>query len=314
MSDPLIVEVERCGFVESTHLVDVAVVGDDGRLVAWAGDPMRPAAFRSSAKPIQARVSLECGWSPGDDRMLAIACASHNGEAEHVAVVRALLREAGVPEDALACPADVPAFADAALAVHERRPIYHNCSGKHAGMLAACRAAGWPLEGYRAPEHPLQRRVLDRIDRLAGGTLAVLVDGCGVPTPVAPLASWARAFHAIEGGAEAAAMRAHPFFIGGTGRLDTDLMTHAPQVLIKSGAEGLACLSVERMGIALKARDGGPARFRGPAVISMLRQLGAVGEAQVAALAFHAEVPVLGGGRPVGMARARGLLSRRGDP
>jgi L-asparaginase II len=307
MTQPLVIEVARSGFVESRHLVDVAVVDRDGALVASAGDPSTAAAFRSSAKPIQARVALDAGWMPYSDEHLALACASHNGEPRHVDNVRAMLAAADVGEDALLTPLDVPAYPPAALGVTERRRIYHNCSGKHASMLATCAAAGWPLQDYRAPDHPLQQRITALIADMTGTEPRLLVDGCGVPTTVAPLQAIARAFLAIDdGGPETIAMRAYPFMVGGSERLDTDLMAAAPSVLIKSGAEGLACVSVGGLGVALKSRDGFASRFRGPAVIHVLDELGV---AEVA-LPEHRAVPVLGGGQPVGSVRATGTLTR----
>ena len=310
MSDePLVVEVVRSGVVESEHLVDVAVVDRAGRLVAWAGEPERPAAFRSSAKPIQARVALAAGWQPADDRALAIACASHNGEPEHVAVVREVLEAGGLRDDSLRCPADVPAFPAAALPVTARERVYHNCSGKHAAMLAACALNGWPLETYRDPAHPLQVRVRAAMTEALGDPDApVLVDGCGVPTFVASLRAFAAAFAAIDdGGPEAAAMRAHPFLVGGSERFDTDLMTAAPGLLAKAGAEGLACVSGGGLGVALKSRDGAH-RFRGPAVLLVLSRLGLIDDGAIDRMPLHAATPVLGGGAPVGALRARGTV------
>ncbi|MGZ4120021.1 MAG: asparaginase [Actinomycetota bacterium] len=306
MAEPLVVEVIRSGVCESTHAVDAAVVDGEGTLVAWAGDPEQPAAFRSSAKPFQARAALEAGWEPPDDRALAIACASHNGEPAHVEAVRALLRAAGVQETALQCPPDIPMYLDAALAAGTHARVYHNCSGKHAAMLAACRAAGWPLDTYRAPDHPLQQRIHALISSALGTLTGPLIDGCGVPTYVAPLRVLARGLLAMDGSPEARAMRAHPFLVGGTGRLDTDLMDTLPAVLIKSGAEGLACLSAGGFGIAVKVRDGG-ARARDPAVMAVLDALRIVGPD---VLSHHREPAVLGGGAPVGVARARGVLER----
>jgi len=306
MADPLIVEVVRPGVRESTHVVDVAVIDEQGRLLAWSGDPEQLAAYRSSAKPLQARVSIEAGWVPPDSRAIAIACASHNGEPEHVSAVRAILSECGLDESALRCPADVPLYLPAVMGVRERAPVFHNCSGKHAAMVAACKAAGWPLDTYRDADHPLQRAVAALIGSVVGDVRATLVDGCGVPTLVAPLSALARGLLTVEGGPEVEAMRAHPFLVGGTDRLDTDLMTAAPEVLIKSGAEGLACLSVAGIGIALKTRDGA-ARARGPAVLSVLEQLGLIDDGL---LPRHREPPVLGGGEAVGVLRAHGTLGR----
>jgi len=306
MSGPLVVEVIRSGARESAHEVDVAVVDAEGRLVASAGDPEQPAAYRSSSKPIQARAALQAGWTPSDARALAIACASHNGEPEHIDAVRAVFADAGLDESVLRCPPDVPMYLPAVMGVHKPAPVYHNCSGKHAAMVAACKASGWPLESYRDDQHPLQAAVRALIESLIGPVAGPLVDGCGVPTFVAPLRALACGLLAIDGGDEAAAMRAHPFLVAGSERLDTDLMTAAPHVLIKSGAEGLACVSVGGLGVSLKARDGA-ARARGPAVMAVLEQLDLIPEAL---LPQHREPPVLGGGEPVGFLRARGTVER----
>ena len=306
MAEPLVVDVVRSGVRESSHLIDVAVVDGSGALVAWAGDPEQPAAFRSSAKPLQARVAIEAGWQPAEPRAVAIACASHNGEPEHIEAVRALLDAAGLDETALRCPEDVPMYLPAVMKVGEKARIFHNCSGKHAAMLAASRASGWPTETYRDPDHPLQRAVTTLVERCIGEISAVVTDGCGVPTFVAPLRALARGLLAVDGGMEADAMRAHPFLVAGTERLDTDLMSVAPDVLIKSGAEGLACVSVAGFGIALKSRDGA-ARPRGPAVLSVLEQLElADGEL----VPQHREPRVLGGGEVVGTLRAGGTIAR----
>ena len=311
LGEPIVVEVERSGFVESVHLVDVAVVDATGRLVAGAGDPNRSAAFRSCAKPIQARVCLENGWV-ADPPSTAVACASHNGEPGHVERVRAILARAGIREEELRCPAALPALPDAALVAGGPSSVYNYCSGKHAAMLATCVRNGWPLESYREPDHPLQRLVRDRVEALTGGIERVLVDGCGVPTFVASLVGFARAFRAIDdGGPEAAAMREHPFLVAGTGELDTDLMGAAPHVLTKYGAEGLQCASANGYGIALKARDGALSRAREPAMLLVLHQLGAIDDAVLAKLAQHAGPPVLGGGVPVGRVRASGRLEPR---
>ena len=306
MAEPLVVDVVRSGVRESSHQVDVAVIDHAGTLVAWAGVPEQPAAFRSSAKPLQARASIQAGWQPADGRALAIACASHNGEPEHIEAVRAVLAAGALDESALRCPPDVPMYLPAVMGVHERAPVYHNCSGKHAAMLAACLASGWPLETYRDPDHPLQRAVSALVREVVGEISATLTDGCGVPTFVAPLRALARGLLVVEGGPEAEALRAHPFLVAGTERLDTDLMATAPHVLMKGGAEGLACLSAGGFGIALKVRDGA-ARARGPAVLSVLEQLELI---DGTLLPQHREPPVLGGGAPVGALRARGALAR----
>ncbi|MGH2726095.1 MAG: asparaginase [Actinomycetota bacterium] len=308
-SDPLVVEVERSGLIESVHPVDAAVTDASGGLLAWAGDADVVAYLRSSAKPIQALACLENGWRPPGPEQLAVACASHNGEPAHVAAVRATLAAAGIREDALGCPPARPLLPEAAAG--DPAPILHNCSGKHAAMLATARAGDWPLDGYREPDHPMQRSVAALLERLAGRPARhVGVDGCGVPTFAFTLAEAAVVFARLaeHGRAPLDAMAGHPFLVAGTGRLCTAVMTELPGVAIKIGAEGITCgvLRDRGIGFALKSRDG-TQRGRDAATVFLLQELlGSIPPA----LAVHGTPDVTGGGRPVGSARCRGTLQR----
>lgn len=304
---PLVVEVERSGLVESTHLVDVAVVGLDGGTIATAGDPGTIAYLRSTAKPVQAAVCLEAGWEPPTQEAVAIACASHNGEPPHLAAVGAILMAAGLDESDLRCPPALPREPHA----RQAKTILHNCSGKHAAMLATAAANGWPLDDYRADEHPLQRAVAARLAALAGRpALAVGVDGCGVPTFAYRLDEAARVFAQLRQTTPDAvsAMRAHPFLVAGTGRVCTAVLELVPDVVVKVGAEGMFCgvVLTEGVGFALKARDGA-LRAAEATLIETLRSLDALPEDRPAALA---PTPVLGGSAPVGTLRIRGELTR----
>jgi L-asparaginase II len=299
---PLVVEVERSGLVESTHFVDVAVVGSGGEVVATAGEPATVAYLRSTAKPFQATVCIDAGWKAPDDECVAVACASHNGEPAHVAVVRRILAAAGLDESSLRCPPVHPRD----VVVSEPESIFHNCSGKHAAMLATAAANSWPLDDYRSVDHPLQRAVAERLTTLAGlPATRVGVDGCGVPTFAYRLQDTARIFARLRKITpdSVRAMRAHPFLVAGTNRMCTAVLDAVPGVVIKIGAEGMFCGSLldEGMGFALKVRDGA-VRAADAAVLETLRTLGAaVPETLAPAL-------VLGGGRPVGRLRVRGKL------
>ncbi|MBI4729610.1 MAG: asparaginase [Acidobacteria bacterium] len=312
--DPFVVEVVRSGVIESVHLVDVAVVDERGDLSAAAGEPDVVAAFRSSAKPVQAAVCLEEGWKPPGEPELAVACGSHSGEPVHVAAVRSTLAAAGLGEGALRCPPALPFEEDAALAAARAggpARTYHNCSGKHAAMLGACAARGWALASYLDPDSPLQSSILARVESLLGARPTVGVDGCGAPTFAAPLRLLARAFG--EGTATgagrraAAAMRAHPFMVAGSGRSCTALMEGAKGLVVKAGAEGIACAAFPGGALALKVRDGA-GRARDPVLVRVLEDLGAL--SSLAGLEAFASPAVAGGGRPVGELRARGRLAR----
>jgi L-asparaginase II len=265
--EPVRVLVRRGDTVESVHRVH-AVAVRDGEIVASAGDPGLVTFFRSSAKPIQA-LQLVRVRPDLDDRLVAIACASHRAEPEQIQAVRDLLAAGPATED------------DLELGLQEGRPperIYHNCSGKHAGMLAVCRARGWPTEGYRLPDHPLQQAILGEVTAVAGATPATGTDHCSVVTFALPLERMASMFSRLtelDGGARvAAAMRAHPQLIGGEGSLDTNLMRSGPGWLAKGGAEGLLCgIAPDGAAFALKAEDGN-SRALSPALASFFPGLG----------------------------------------
>ncbi|HXF56352.1 MAG TPA: asparaginase [Actinomycetota bacterium] len=316
-----LVRVVRSGLEEAVHLGDVAVVDAEGRLVAWAGDPDRAAFARSAMKPLQAAVSLSLAPFGFSDREVAVMCGSHNGEPLHVEAVRSLLARAGVAEGALRCPPSRPLDPEAATA--ERAPVLHNCSGKHAGMLAACRAQGWDEERYPEPDHPLQRRILEAVREGTGlEEVALGVDGCGVPVHGGPLRALARLFARLavpeawgplEDSVRRAveAMRAHPYLVAGRRRLDTAVMEAVPGAVVKGGAEGLVCAALlgPGLGVAVKVRDGAT-RATGPALLRALRGLGVAGEEELARLGAFVAPPVLGGGRPVGQIEAIFTLSQ----
>src|SRR5919197_6289716 len=149
-------KVIRSGLEESVHAGDVVVVDSGGSIVAFAGDADRQVFARSCMKPLQATVSLSLAPFDFTDREIAVMCASHNAEPVHLEVVRTILDRIGIPESALQCPPRRPMDEVAAAAAGEPQPIHSDCSGKHAGMLAACVAQGWPLSSYLEPGHPYQ--------------------------------------------------------------------------------------------------------------------------------------------------------------
>ena len=307
------VRLVRSGLEESVHFGDVAVVDADGKLIAFAGDAGRLLFARSSMKPLQATVSLSCAELDLTDREVAVMCASHNAEPVHVEAVSSLLARAGIPEEALRCPSVRPWDEETAAANPDKRRINSDCSGKHAGMLAACRSQGWPLESYREATHPLQRQILDAVLSVTGlDSVRVGVDGCGVPVHGMEIRSMATIYARLGAPARwgaleeharriVGAMRAEPYLVAGRDRPDTALMEAAPNVIAKGGAEGLFCAAVldRGVGVAVKIHDGAH-RAAGPAMIHALRSQGFLDDSQVARLETFARPPVLGGGEPVG--------------
>jgi len=260
MAEPIRVTVLRGETVESVHRVQ-AVAVQDGQVVESAGDPGFVTFMRSAAKPIQAQ-PLARACEDLDKRDLAIASASHNADDAQLAAVEALLAKAPATEDDLEC------------GPFQGSKLKHNCSGKHAGMLALCHAEGWPYEGYRLGEHPCQQAMLAEVSELTEAhDIPTAVDGCGVVTFALPLERMATAFTRIDERVSAA-MRASPELIRGHGALDTTLMQELPGWTAKGGAEGLLCAAgPDGFGLALKAEDG-QQRALGPALGSFLGMLG----------------------------------------
>jgi L-asparaginase II len=266
----IVVEVRRNGIVEALHRVHaVAVRG--GEVIASAGDPEHVCFMRSSSKPLQALPLVRARDDLPEDE-LAIACASHRDTPEQVAVVQALLARAEATED------------DLELGLQDGRPparIHNNCSGNHAGMLALCRARGWPTQGYRLAEHPVQQACLDvhaAAAEVEPNEIRTGTDGCGIVTFALTLERMAHAFSRLEsldgGERVAAAMRARPELVGGPDGADYLLMRDAPGWVAKGGAEGLVCAAgPDGTGVALKTEDG-TSRAHAPALAAFLARLG----------------------------------------
>ena len=348
---PVLAEVIRSGFPESRHRGSVVALGADGEEVLRLGEVGTAMFPRSSNKPMQAAAMLECGLDL-DGKLLALAAASHSGEAFHVAGVREILAGAGLTEAALKCPPALPldeaAQRSLLRAGGEPDRVHMNCSGKHAAMLATCVAAGWPTGSYLDPEHPLQRAIRRTVTRLTGEEVAAVgVDGCGAPLFAVSLTGLARAFRAMvlaaPGSPErrvADSMHAYPDWTSGTHRPERALMEAVPGLLVKSGAEGVQAFALaDGRAAAFKIEDGTHRAV--PAVsVALLRLLGVGAGAgdgagagsddragigggadgrcgdrvSVAALDEIAHVPVYGGGREVGEVRAAQLALPGGLP
>jgi L-asparaginase II len=228
-----------------------------------------------------------------------------------------MLAAVGLDPDDLGCPPALPQHeaTKADWLVEDRKPdrLAMNCSGKHAAMLAACVAAGWPTEGYLSRDHPLQQAIEARLGEAAVERVtAVVVDGCGAPQHALSLTGLARGVlslvEAPEGSRDrsvADAMRAEPWFVAGTGCEDTDLMRAVPGLLVKGGADGVHVAAVPGRGaVALKLDDGGD-RGRTPALCAGLVRLGVPAES----LAPWLLTPVSGGDGVVGAVRAASALA-----
>jgi L-asparaginase II len=291
------VVVTRGSTVESRHRVHAAVVDAEATLLEAARDPHTETWWRSCAKPFQVMPLVRTGglerlgWGPSQ---LALACASHGGEPEHVALAESMLAGIGLEAGDLACGAHEPLSSRGARLLRDsgERPtrLHNNCSGKHAAMLARAVLLGEPPSGYEQPSHAVQRAAHEAVAIWSGTSpdrIGLAVDGCGVPVFSLPLSnmalSYARLAHASTHGDEPSrrilqAMTSHPVLVGGSDRFDTRIMEAVGgNVVCKVGAEGVHTFAIidRGIGFALKVEDGSQ-RAQFVAVLAMLAEYDAL--------------------------------------
>lgn len=294
------VVVTRGKEVESIHRVHAAVVGPGDDLIGSAGDPEGFTFWRSCAKPFQVIPLIQSGgfdalgWG---DEQLAVICASHGGEPEHVSLVGRMLNDIGLEEGDLSCGPHEPSSQRGARILRDTgsRPtrLHNNCSGKHAGMLAASQHNGWPHKGYELAGHPVQKAILQEVSLwtdIPSTKIVQAVDGCGAVVFGMSLERMARAYSRFAAAAArgdespkcvVTAMTDHPFLVGGTDRTDSMLIeATAGKVISKVGAEGVHCamLTERGIGVAVKVEDGAQ-RAQVPALLRVLQELDALPDA-----------------------------------
>lgn len=299
--------VVRSGVIESRHFGWLVALDADGKVAAELGGGSEQVLPRSTTKPLQALACLLAGAELSDEE-LAIAAGSHTGEDAHVEAVRRILARAGLDESALGCPVDWPEDEKTRERLIKkgdtRSRVRMNCSGKHASMLLACVANGWDTASYLAAHHPLQDLVRTTVERTTGEPVHhSAVDGCGAPLFSTTVEGLARSFRALVtapvGTPErrvADAMRAHAFYVGGDNHANSDTMTRLPGILAKGGAEGVIGMSASTgEAVAMKIVDGNP-RATTLVALKVLEVLGV----DVSSAGTLVDLPVLGGGNPVG--------------
>ena len=343
---PVFARVLRGDFPESGHRGDAAVVDEAGGLLAAAGDPGRPIFPRSAAKPFQAMALVDAN---GAERFrlgtaeIALLCASHGGEPRHVRVARRLLERGSFSARDLVCgpqePMDPMSARRLTRAGESPTKLHNNCSGKHAGLLLACRARGFPTRGYEEPDHPLQVEIRHRLARLASvreGGMRAGVDGCGLPVLSLPLSALALAYARLVArdvpgetraerdarGRICEAMWEEPAMVAGRGRFTTDfLRAERGRAIGKEGAEAVYAIGIRArtrnesaVGIAFKIEDGGT-RARDAVALSILDRLGWLSARSRRELSHFAAPPVVNAaGAVVGSIRAEVPIIRRDAP
>jgi L-asparaginase II len=327
VANPVLVELTRGERVESWHRGAAAIADAAGRLVWSAGDVERLVFARSALKMLQAIPLVETGAADAfgvSDPELALACASHSGEAFHVDAVAAWLKRIDCDETCLACGAHMPGAEPASRALIRggRAPtrLHNNCSGKHTGFLTVARHLGVDIAGYERPDHPVQRHALGAIAEMCGldaATMPIGIDGCTAPAAATPLHALATAMARIAdpsgltpARAEAArrlytAVRENPLYVAGTGRACTAIIEAAGGAAsVKTGAEGayVAVLGDLGLGVALKIDDGA-GRGAETVIAAILASLGVVNHTHPAVAALVDAKVLDTTGRTVGVRR-----------
>jgi L-asparaginase len=272
------VHLLREGIIESTHCVEATVCDDKGRVLLVAGNAETTSFIRSALKPFQALAVTSTGTLERydlTDKDLAIICSSHRGTIEQARQVFNVLWRADIDPSALQCP--IPEGANS--------PLQHNCSGKHAGMLAACQQRNWPLNTYLRRSNPVQQLILSKVAELLGMPGEELIgarDDCGAPTYSMQLGQMAHLYAQLASGNNldleriVRAMTYYPQMVAGEGAFDTELLRLSEgQLVSKSGAEGIQCIGRigEGMGLAIKVLDGSK-RAKYAVALHLLKQMG----------------------------------------
>lgn len=296
----VVAKLVRAGLVESIHQGIVALVGPDGKLVDEVGKAKRLIFPRSSVKPLQAVATTSLG-AKLSGAQLAISCGSHQGTEEHAKLVTEILEANGLDGSALQCPVAWPGDLDARKrATAETRECF-NCSGKHAGFLAACVAAGYPIENYLEPQHPLQVKVREVIEEYSGEKILFTTpDGCGAPLHTMTVEGLARAIGRFtrDDTAIVDAMLENAWAVDGHGAADTLIMEAG--FVAKLGAEGVFVVGTrEGYGVAVKIADGN-LRAAPLVALSMLRRHGLIEQQTYDGLTEKIALKVTGGHQVTG--------------
>jgi L-asparaginase len=277
-SPELTISLLREGIVESSHLATAVVCDERGRVLAQAGNPEQSTFIRSALKPFQALAVTTSGtmeYFDLSDKDLAIICSSHRGTVEHARQVFNVLWHSDIDPSALQCP----------IPPGKKSALQHNCSGKHAGMLAVCQKQHFHLENYLHRTHPVQQLIIGKVGeilRMPADEFIRAHDDCGAPTYSMKIAQMATLYANLSAGNNldleriVRAMTHYPQMISGQGQFDTELMCLTEGELVsKSGAEGIQCIGRvgHGLGLAIKVHDGAK-RAKSAIALHLLRQLG----------------------------------------
>jgi L-asparaginase II len=293
----LLVQELRGDLVECEYEGHICGVSYSGDVLYQFGNPQHMTYLRSAAKPIQAIPAFRNRIGEQfqlDEKELTIMTASHRAEPYHVRALESMLGKIGIDESELVCHSTYPLNADARNELvaqgKPERHLYHNCSGKHLGILAYSKSKGYSTADYAVPNHPVQQEILATLAMLAeypAEQIVIGIDGCGFPVFALPLNHIAKVYlklacpELIEDGATRIAveqitqlMNANFEMVSGTGLICSTLLKD-DNIVAKGGAKGIYCFGLrkEKLAFALKVMDGSEEKW--PLIVaSILEQIG----------------------------------------
>lgn len=308
--EQILIEEYRNGTLECLHRGHIVGVDIDGQVKYQVGDPGFVAFLRSAGKPFQAIPGVRAGIKEAyglREQDIAIMTASHRGEAFHVETIEYLMEHTGLLEQQLVCAESYPMHRGSREQMirnqGQERRIYHNCSGKHFGVLSYCKLMGYPLAHYEDPQHPAQQDIVHTLSMMAElpqDQIARGIDGCGLPVFALPLKHIALAYlklscpeliddvqtrEAVQ--KITAAMHAHPEMVSGTNRI-CSILNEDPNIIAKGGFKGIYGFSLrqEQLGFAFKIVDGSDEEW--PYIVaSILSQIGYTNQQTIERIRAH---------------------------
>ena len=304
----VLLEVVRNEMVESIHAGHLLILDSSGEKIFSLGDTEQLIYPRSAVKSLQASAMVRARLKV-TDKQLALACASHAGSPEHLAVAQEMLASVGLDESALRNTPDKPLDSSERAAWGNKAPtsLAANCSGKHAAMVATSAVNSWDLATYKNLDHPLQRAIRNEFELLSGEKITkVGVDGCGAPLFAMSLHALATAIHRLTISDDEVhqsvlrACRTNPVMVSGIGRLPTLLMQKSPGLFVKDGAEGVMIISIPKGEVIVWKMSDGSQRGAGALAAATLSHLGITVDIE--------RENVMGDGEVVGEIRASKLV------
>ena len=269
--------VRRGSQEESQHKIHCVVLNQDNKIIFQSGNIDKNHCLRSTLKPFQSAAAINCDTHKKyslTQKEVAITCASHHCEQEHIKTIQSILKKINLSEKNLACgfhfPFDKTSKAKLYSKEIEKSNIYNNCSGKHSGLLAMMQNLNMSTSQYIHHDHPIHQHINNYIISLTNQQPKELaIDGCSLPTPYFSLLTLAEMYMKLISAPKNSplsivcqAMMAFPTMVSGTKGFDSYFMkTLNGRSVCKGGAEGMQALAFKtqrgkRVSLSLKVLDG----------------------------------------------------------